>query len=155
MSITIRPGELKDLDWLIRQLRDFSDFAGTKHKLFGDIVVARNGMIRLMKDHVVLVAERPTALVGFIAGVVTPHIMNPHVMVLAELFWWVEPSARGASAASELLDAFVKEGEKRDENGKKRVDWITFGLMTKTKVKEAGLQRRGFTLFEKAYLRET
>ena len=49
--------------------------------------------------------------------------------------------------ALQLLDEFVAWG-------KKNADWITFGVMTDTPVKDAALLKRGFVYREKAFLME-
>lgn len=147
MNVYIRRGDLKDIDWMVAQLKEFSRYYGSKRALFGDEAYARNGLVETIKKHLVLVAEKDGAPVGFIAGLVSPHLYNPEIRILCELFWWVMPGHRGGRASPMLLDAFV-------EWGKEHADWITFGTTEKTPIKESSLIRRGFHLQETSYLME-
>lgn len=147
-GITIRPATEGDLDWLICQLKSFSSYFGTKKSLFGDEEFARAGMQTMLTSHLVLIAESVIdGPVGFIAGVVTPHLFNPQIRVLAETFWWVAESRRGSRASLLLLEEFIKWG-------KANADWVTFALEHRTPVKESSLIRRGFHLQEKSFLLE-
>lgn len=132
---------------MVGELREFSAFFGSKKPLFESADVARAGLICMMAHHLVLVAERDGALVGFIAGMVTPHPYNAKIRVLSETFWWVTPAARGTRAGAVLLVAFVTWG-------KANVDWITLALETSSPINEDALTKRGFRLFERNYLLE-
>jgi len=146
----VRGAEQQDLDWLIGQLKEFSRFFGSHHVLFphDDEAYARNGLSGMMEKHLVLVAEREDKTpIGFVAGIVTPHLFNPKLRVLCETFWWVIPEARMSLAASKLLDAFTKWGQEH-------ADWIIFSLEERTPVRDRGLLRRGFRLQERSYLME-
>ena len=134
----VRPAVEADLDWLLSQLKDFSKFCGTKIPLFDDEGFARQMMINMMQNHVVLVAEKDgIGLMGLIAGLFTPHVFNPKIRVLAETFWWVPPEHRGTRAGLMLLNEFI-------DYGKRCADWITCALEEKSPVKDRFLTDRGF-----------
>ncbi len=149
MNARVRPATLQDIDWIAAQLRVFSASYGTAKELFPDDEFARQWLTKMIQDHLLLVADGYKAheRIGFICGVVTPHLYNPMIRVLAELFWWVTPEHRGGPAGARLLDEFIAWG-------KINADWITFGTMNDTQVKEAALTKRGFVLKEKSYLME-
>lgn len=146
--IRIRPADANDVPWLVGQLRIFSRFVGTKKPLFSDDEYARIGMTNMVKDHLVLMADDDAhGQVGFIAGLVTPHMMNPTIRTLVEVFWWVAEDHRHTRAGAALLNDFIAWG-------KAHVDWITFGVEAKSPVRESTLLKRGFRLQERNYLME-
>src|SRR3990167_1853767 len=157
MLIDIRRASPKDIDWLMDRLKKLSDFAGSKHVLFESSDYARNGMLHLIEKHVVLIAERRdfsrgvidnSDLIGFIGGYLIQHPFNPKLLMLSELFWWVDEDARGSSAGGRLLHSFI-------EIGKRVTDWIILGLNVRTPIKAETILRLGFKLHESCYLLET
>lgn len=149
MGIVIRQARLTDLDWLVGELRAFSEFFGSKKPLFSNEEFVREGMKKMMEQHLVLVAEQGSGgLMGFISGLVSPHVFNPTITVLSETFWWVAEAHRRSRAGLELLNAFV-------EWGKNNVDWILFFVEQKSPVSTRTMEKRGFRLLENAYLLET
>jgi len=149
MSVMVRRASNGDIEWLCERLRAFSDAYGTRIKIFPDKNTAVTWLKQIIKSHLLLIAEDAPSKVrlGFIAGVLTPHLYNPEIMVLAELFWLVDPACRHGSAGLKLLDAFI-------EFGKDRADFVTFGTMMDTDVKDETLLKRGFVLKEKSFLME-
>lgn len=89
--------------------------------------------------------ERRT--LGLIGGQLAPHPFNPELLVLTELFWWVDPEHRGGRAGAMLLDAFTAYGEEH-------AHWILFTLEHESPVNDRCLTKRGFALKERCYLRE-
>lgn len=66
---------------------------------------------RLVTEHILLIAEEGERRVGMIAGYVTPHIYNPKIIGVQELFWWVLPEHRSSTAALKLFKAFEDAAE--------------------------------------------
>lgn len=154
MTVTVRPATPADLDWIIEQLRHLSDFFGTDRPLFEDEALARRGIPVLMRDHLFLVADHEVqGPVGLIAGMLTPHVLNPRIAVLSEILWWVEGSAElvtnpfRAYVGLRLLDAFT-------DWGNQNADWVIFSLQNRSPVGEHALLRRGFHLQERKFLLE-
>lgn len=144
----IRRASYDDIDWILPQLKEFSRFYGTKKELFSTDDYSREGMEAIIKHHVCFIAERKdVGRVGLIAGFVMPHVFNPNVTVLSEVFWWVDPLYRGSRAALLLLNEFVAWG-------KKNAQWVTFSLTEKSPVDDSVLTRRGFHLHERSFLME-
>lgn len=147
-KVYVRPADMADIDWLVRQLRDFSTFFETQRPLFGNVDQVRSGLSALINHHILLVAAREDiGPVGFIGGTVTPHPMNPSIRVLCEMFWWVDGKHRNSRAGLLLLNEFT-------EWGKHNADWITFTLETKSPVNTTALTKRGFKLKEFNFLLE-
>lgn len=147
METLVRRAVDSDLDWILSQLKIFAPLYGTKRSLYGDESYAREGLRRTMESHLLLVAVRGETLMGFIAGIVSPHLYNPAIRILCELFWWVSEDFRLTPAAALLFSEFVRWG-------KENCDWITFGVTETTPIKETSLLRRGFQLQERSYLME-
>lgn len=150
--VEIRRAGIEDLEWIVQELRAFSDFFGSKKPLFPGEERARLGIINLIENHVVFIAERPDTIeferrLGFIAGNFSKHPFNEDISVLVETFWWVTPSARGGSAGYRLLNEFV-------EYGRTRADWISISLEANSPVNTDALESRGFKLQERAFLME-
>lgn len=148
MGIRVRAGNENDIPWLVSQLREFAAFFGTKRSLFGSEEYVCRALKSMLADHVLVVAMTENEVpVGFIGGVFAPHIMNPEIKYLGETFWWVQEKYRATRAGLMLLDTFV-------DIGKRKADWITFGLEAKSPVSERHLLKRGFHLHERSYLHE-
>lgn len=146
--ITIRRADAGDMDWLVGQLKEFSKFFGSIHNTFPKEEYARDGMWKMITDHVVFVAQKAGAgPVGFISGYFTPHVFNPDIRVLAETFWWVMEEHRGSRAGLHLLNAFTAWG-------RENADWIIFTLEEKSPVNDSVLLRRGFRPLERNYMLE-
>jgi hypothetical protein len=153
MAIEIRRAEPRDLDWIIPQLKEFAQFYGTKHSLFGDEEYARKGILRMMAEHVFLVAEKreppfEAEPVGFAAALLMGHFFNPEVKILSEQFWWVAPAHRNGRAGLMLLNALIARGL-RD------AQIVSLSVIEgRSPINEDALTKRGFHLHERAYLME-
>ena len=148
MTTTVRHATLNDLDWIVGEFPTFSKHYGTKKPLFQDEDYARRTTADLIENHLVLLAEcSERGPMGFIFGLCAPHFYNPNIKTLTELFWWVPASYRKTRAGVMLLNEFTSWG-------KKNCDWITFGIMDSTEVKESALIKRGYIPYERGYLME-
>lgn len=152
MGIRVRKATRSDSEYILGQLRLFAKFYGTKKSLFGTDDSARTGLLQLIDNHIVFVAEGVSgdAIVepmGFIVGMLGPHMFNAEIKILSEVFWWVEEKYRTSSAGARLFSAFIKLG-------KEKADWISFSLAHNTPVNPDALLKRGFKLYETSFLRE-
>ena len=145
--MTVRPASPADIPWLLEQLQAFDRFFGAARSLFPTMDYAESVLRGLIADQVFLIADNDHGPVGFIAGFVTAHVLNPAITVMSELFWWVAPDARGSRAGAALLTAFLAIG-------KMRSDWIVMTLEAESPVNPATLLSRGFRVKETAYLLE-
>jgi len=160
--VVVRQARLDDMDWLVSELRAFSEFSTYKHKLFPpDEQSVRNKMAAVITQHFCLISEIDDTLLvhhfdgsvvgdprtGFIAGLHGEHWFNPEIKTFTELFWWVKPEYRGSSAGVRLLNAFIDYGEQRP-------GWIVFGLEHNSPIKDETLLKRGFRHQERSFLKE-
>jgi hypothetical protein len=83
---------------------------------------------------------------------IAPHYLNPDLLVLTELFWWVVPKYRGGSAGGRLLLEFEEFGRRRGAN------LICMTLEQRTidegLIDPRSLLSRGYIEKERAYLLE-
>lgn len=147
MAIKVRHAASEDVDWIVSELKKFSEFYGTQRELFLNEENSKPLVQMWVSEHLVLVAERESQLLGFIAGLVHPHLYNPEIQVLSELFWWVPEEYRNTRAGALLLNEYMMWG-------KKNTNWITMTLEHNSPVNEKSLFKRGFKLVEKSYLLE-
>jgi hypothetical protein len=145
--LEVRTARDHDLDFLVAEARQFSDFYGTKIPLFPGEERARIAFKNLMEKHLVLISEIDGERTGFIAGYFVPHAFNPDIRVLSECLWWVKEDFRMGRSGLALLNAFV-------DFGKKHAQWISFCLEHHSPVNPKTLLKRGFKLHEQAFLLE-
>lgn len=144
MTITVRPATGEDIPWMLDQLKAFDDFNDFPVQLFPEELKAIQVLDEIIAKHPVFVAEQDAELLGFIAGVLTPHFFNQDVMVMTELLWWVQPEHRGTRAGLLLLNAF-------EDCGEREADVLIMTLEHKSPVNPKTLTRRGYLPCEHSY----
>lgn len=148
-AISVRPATPDDLPWIVSQLPEYSDgYTPNGKQLFTDADTASAQLSTFMDTgNVLLVAHDGGTLVGFMAGLLTPHFMNPGIKVLAHLLWWVPKMFRNTRAAALLLKEFSRIGYER-------ADITSLNLQKQAIIKDASLRRYGFVPHEVTYLME-
>lgn len=148
MGIVIRRADLGDLPELMVQLKKFSDFYNSKYPLFGDDSAYNVAILStLITNQLFLVAEQDTKVLGFIAGLISPHMFNPSITTLTEIFWWVNEESRQSRAGAMLLKEFT-------DYGKKNCQWIIMTLEHNSPIKPESILNRGFRHKETAFVME-
>lgn len=148
MATRVRYANAGDIDWMVEQLRAFDKFAAYGRSLIEDEVHARIGILGLMQNHVVFLAEDEWGnRMGFIAGYRTQHPFNPRIRMLTECFWWVAESHRRSRAGAILLKEFITYG-------RRYCDWVVMSLENVSPVKPGSLERLGFKAKESSFLLE-
>lgn len=144
----VRPAESADVEWIVGELRAFAASYGTRQSLFGDVEHAEALVGALIETQFVAIAEVDGQPVGLVAGAMVPHPFNPALQVANELWWWVTPRARGSRAGLLLLDAFDEWADASD------ADLVNFTLEADSPVRDRSLEKRGYRLMEKQFVRE-
>lgn len=106
-AVVIRTADPSDMDGLVTMARHF--IASTEYgtQIPDDEAHCRRVIEQLLGGGgVVVVAERDGTLAGMIGGLVYQHFLTTRITA-TEAFWWVEPNARGARIAKDLLEAFA------------------------------------------------
>lgn len=129
------------------QLQEFARAMETRRSLYQSDEYVTSRLLDLIENHVVLVDERDGRLVGYIVGVISPNALNPEITQLVEILWWVDPEFRGGTAAARLLAAFI-------DRGREVAHWVFVSPCLAGDGAELGLERAGFRLVQKQYLRE-
>lgn len=145
--ITVRRAVAADVPWLLDQLRDFDAFYGSSRSLYPDLDVAEQIVAGLVDTQPFFIAENADGPIGFVAGFLAPHNLNPEIRVLCEQFWWVDPAYRGSRAGLALLNELIAFG-------RVHADWIIMTLEHESPVNPQTLTRRGFRPKETSYLLE-
>lgn len=143
MDVHIRPGMEVDIPWLLPRLQDLAGRYGAAHWPY-DAEYARERLPVFMASHCCLIAEQGATAVGAVGGMLTPHVLNPAILVLTEVFWIAE--VRRAALA--LVDAYAAWGHERG------AAWVTFSLIPGIPAGHRALERRGFRRVEAIYLKE-
>lgn len=131
---------------LLPMLKEFSDFAGGKIPLYSTDEVVAGFLLHLRSQaQPFFIAVQDGQIVGFIAAILAPHIFNPSIRVLTELFWWVKPAYRGSRAGLMLLEAMTAYA-------KDHADMFVMTLEHKSPVRLETLEKRGFELRERNFI---
>jgi GNAT superfamily N-acetyltransferase len=145
-SCVVRKAVSEDIAWLVAESDEFAKFFDAKIPLYNPEHL-RHVFAVLADEHLLLVAEVNGERSGFIAGLYTPHFLNPNITTLAEVLFWITPKYRGSRSASLLLNEFVSWG-------KINADWIMMTLENKSQMKPQSLIKRGFKFKEHSYIME-
>lgn len=136
---SVREATLEDLDFILSELKNFDEVHREKHSFYGGEEYIREGVTRLITNHVAYVSEFGDEKTGFIVGQITRNMYNPRISVLKELWWWVKPTYRHTRAGSLLLKEFTSWG-------KSHVDRVVMSLTSATKIKFQSLEKLGYKL---------
>lgn len=149
MSFSIRKATLSDLPEVLEHLEEFDKFYNSKTSLYKNKENATRFTSDFIENHLFLVAEEDEnkKVIGFITGLICPHIYNPEIMTLVEAFWWIDPSKRNLGVGTELFNSFKKFGEDN-------VDWVICNIEDDSPIKDEFFLKRGFKLKEKSFLLE-
>ena len=85
------------------------------------------------------VAEQDGQLVGLCGGEISRHFLAPHVPVLSEWAWWVEPNHRTGSAGARLWLTVCAWARER-------------GAVASMRTRVLSAEKSGMVLGEEAYL---
>lgn len=141
----VRRATDKDIPWLVEQATAFMEYSGYR-SLF-DSEYLPHLVSDCVNHHLVLVALAKSEKVGMLIAHRCPHPYNPKKILLAELCWWVDPTARGTTAGATLLTTYF-------EWGKRNADMVTMSLMEHSPIKAASLEKRGFKRKETSFVWE-
>lgn len=138
----VRPARTEDIPMLLPMALAFLD-ALDEHGDTATITGTLENMIN---------ADQAVVIVGdhsMLGGIVVPHFFDATRSMATELFWWVEPQARGAGEGAALLKSFESWAR---ASGASRVVMVSMASLSETvgKMYEA----HGYTSFESSYLKE-
>ena len=156
-SIRVRQAVEGDIPWILEELQEFDALQGTTRIS----LLPRDEPMQVQRLHAILygccqsdskglisnpffVATRGQRRLGFICGVVTPHFMNPEIVVAYELLFWVPPRNRKTSAGIRLLNHYT-------DWCRANVDWAFFSIHHDTPMAARHLEKRGYKFVENTF----
>lgn len=96
------------------------------------------------------VAADGDRIAGMAAAVIFPSYFNSTVTVVQELFWWVDPDARGTGAGKQLIESIEQWAVDLDA---KAVFMIALADKNEEKMQNV-YARRGYRPLERTFIRE-
>jgi len=96
------------------------------------------------------VAADGDRVAGMAAAVIFPSYFNNTATIVQELFWWVDPDARGTGAGKQLIESIEQWAEKLDA---KVVFMIALADKNEEKMQNV-YARRGYRPLERTFIRE-
>lgn len=137
----IRIAKIDDLGLVLEMANKFLENSPYKERVDEKVLIDLVLDIITSPGSIVILNDRK----GFLAGKIVPFMFSAEPMA-TELGWWVDPKYRKSEVGKELLEAFEYWAKK------KKCKLITMVSL------DDGLgkfyERRGYTLHERAYLKE-
>lgn len=143
----IRTATNDDIVHFIRMGRDFAVAAGEPFDR--ESLVQHLEWIIDTENTTALVAETDAGIVGIIAGIFFPTFWDQSKITATEMWWWVDPQARGSKVGIELMNAL--ESWARD-NGAFRLSMMMIAGVAPGI--EKLYRRQGYRLHEQTFLKE-
>lgn len=140
----IRTATAWDLPDLMRMARAFLE--ATPYASIGIAESFPQLLLKLIDEHILLVADTGRVR-GMAAVMLVPLYFNPSHVAASELFWWIDPDARGSGVGRELLDAIEAAAKER---GAKTLAMISMKAMTDV---EGVYLKRGYEAAERTFVR--
>ena len=144
----IKNASQSDIPKIIELARKFHAVSGYENIEFDEETV-ENILITSIDQGLCPIGVVDGKIVGFLAGLAYPAILNANVMVGTEIAWWVEPEFRGKKIAIQLL--------LRAEENARAKGLYCWSMMCLEKLNADGLEniyeRLGYEKAERTYLR--
>lgn len=144
----IKDASQSDIPQIIELARKFHAVSGYENIEFDEETV-ENILITSIDQGLCQIGVVDGKIVGFLAGLAYPAILNANVMVGTEIAWWVEPEFRGKKIAIQLL--------LRAEENARAKGLYCWSMMCLEKLNADGLEniyeRLGYEKAERTYLR--
>lgn len=144
----IKSASQSDIPQIIELARKFHAVSGYENIEFDEETV-ENILITSIDQGLCPIGVVDGKIVGFLAGLAYPAILNANVMVGTEIAWWVEPEFRGKKIAIQLL--------LRAEENARAKGLYCWSMMCLEKLNADGLEniyeRLGYEKAERTYLR--
>ena len=144
----IKDASQSDIPKIIELARKFHAVSGYENIEFDEETV-ENLLSASIEQGLCPIGVVDDKIVGFLAGLSYPAILNANVMVGTEIAWWVEPEFRGKKIAIQLL--------LRAEENARAKGLYCWSMMCLEKLNADGLEniyeRLGYEKAERTYLR--
>lgn len=101
-GMTVRDATIDDIDQIVLLAKKFHEVSGYGFLEFDEETVA-NLVGQSIGCGLCPVAEVDGKVVGFLAGLCFPALLNANLMVGTEIAWWLEPEFRNGPIGVKLL----------------------------------------------------
>lgn len=148
----VREAAFEDIPAYTAMACEFADFSPMASIAPPDAAGFAEFMLRNMGQPSIAMwlAEGEDGIAGISAGLIYPVYFSPQTLVAQELWWWVDPMARGSAAGRMLRERIEQWGA---ENGAKAV--IMLALENEQTSTLGRLYRRaGFRPLERSFIKE-
>lgn len=143
--MTIRKATISDIPKLLEYAKKFIEFYGDSLLSYNEEHLTKLGEF-LINQHVLVVSLNTTEEVtGMLGAIVTPNVIDPSVITLAEMFWWVDEKYRNTRAGWELLSYLINEGRERNLP-------VVLSVLPQTGDITELLRKKGFTKKEESWI---
>lgn len=99
---------------------------------------------KILADGTALIAWKDGKRIGCVAGVLTPHFLDPRKKILFEAVWYVDPEHRKTRATYMLMKQYAELCMSVADEG-------IFTILGHTEIKDESLAKLGWHLQEKHY----
>lgn len=148
----IRRATIQDFDRIMEMMIEFANSSplSAHHNPQYDDQYVRKLLCEVMNNGVIIVGEQNSRVEGMLIAYINSDPWLPHVKVLRELAWWVEPCARNSTLGYKLLKKYQEYGKKLHEAGV--IDAFMLTLMEISP--DFDLEKRGWNKVERNYMYE-
>ena len=148
----IRHATLQDFDRIMEMMINFANSSpyGAQHNPDYNDEYVRRLLCEFIKQGVILVGTVKGEIQGMLIAGITPDVWLPHIKIMKEVAWWVEPEHRMGTLGYKLLKKYIDSGEKLVENS--IIDAFTLTNMEISP--DFNLEKRGWREVETNYIYE-
>lgn len=144
----IRLATFNDLTNLVEMCEDFWTHSTFDEPFDRESVCPT--LVQGIEQDSIVVYERDERLLGFLALVIGPLIVNHKVLQATELAWWVDPSVRGSTVGVKILD----KAEKVAKNKGCKYFNAAYMMSSMPESIKSMYERKGYTQSEVLYTKE-
>lgn len=144
MTYTIRPVRANDRSWILNvAVKNMLNDEVKRPDLF-NIMQINKVFDKILEDQTGLIVTKDNKQVGVVAGMLSPHFLNPKKKLIFEVIWYVHKDYRETRASYMLMKGYRDLVLEVADEG-------IFTIQGHTPIKDSSLAKLGFILQEKHY----
>ena len=105
-DLIIRKAEDQDIDAILELIIQFYKESLKEYGLKISIATIKNNIKVFIDNHIIIIAEKNTDIIGVIAGIVVPSIFDDSQIIAQEIMWYINKDFREGSSGLRLLKSF-------------------------------------------------
>jgi len=147
----IRYASIDDFDRIIDMMKNFAN--ASPLNIYHDPVynerTVKNSLMRIIRNGCIIVADDADGVAqGMIIAAIEQDLWLPHIKVLREIAWWVEPAYRKTTMGYKLIRRYMEVIETLKE--KDIINYGTLATLTNSPIK--GMDRWGWQNIQQHYV---